>query len=114
MASNQMKDTVKEWMSIDLEMQRLNKEIRTLRERKKGLTNNLVEIMNANQIDSFQTSSGRLVHSSRNTRAPLSKKHLLESLMKYFKGDEEMASELSKLIMESREIRTVETIQKKK
>ena len=79
-----MKDTVKEWMSIDLEMQRLNKEIRTLRERKKGLTNNLVEIMNANQIDSFQTSSGRLVHSSRNTVLPV-EEAFTESLMKYLK-----------------------------
>ena len=86
----------------------------SLREKKKELTSNLVEIMNQNQIDSFQTSSGRLVHSSRNTRAPLSKKHLLQSLLTYFKGNEELAGELSKLIMESREIKTVETIQKKK
>lgn len=114
MASDDMVGRVKEWMSIDVEMQRLNKEIRLLREKKKELTSGLVSIMNQNQIDSFQTSSGRLVHSSRNTRAPLSKKHLLQSLLTYFKGNEEMAAELSKLIMESREIKTVETIQKKK
>ena len=110
---NQIKENVREWMAIDNEMRRLSAELKSLRTRKKVVSDTLVDVMRDNEIDCFNTSSGRIVHSSRNTRAPLSKKHLIKSLEAVFKGDNEMASELGNHIMSTRDVKKVETIQRK-
>ena len=113
MAADKLKEDVREWMTIDSEMRRLSAELKLLRTRKKVVSDSLVGVMQDNQIDCFNTSSGRIVHSSRNARAPLSKKHLVASLVTFFKGDSEMATELGNHIMNTREVKKVETIQRK-
>jgi hypothetical protein len=113
MASEELLSNVREWMAIDNDMKRLSKEMKTLRERKKVVTGALVNVMQDNEIDCFNTSTGKLVHASRTARAPLSKKHLVQSLATYFKGDTELAGELGNHIMSTRDVKKVETIQRK-
>ena len=80
---------------------------------KKLLTKELVGVMKNNDIDCWNTGEGKLIYSKTKSKAPLSKKHLLNSLLKYFQNDENTAKELSKFIMETREIKEKENIRRK-
>ena len=113
MSENSIVDTVKRWISVENDMKMLMKQVRDLREEKKTLTDALVKSMQKDDIDCFDTSSGKIVHATRKTKAPLSKKHLLTTLQEYFKGDATLAAQLSEHIMGTRDVKVVETIQRK-
>ncbi len=106
-------DNIKTWIGLDNEIKLLQKEIKNRREQKKLLTSELVNVMKNNDIDCWNTGEGKLIYSKTKTKAPLSKKHLLTSLLKYFQNDEESAKELSKFIMETREVKEKENIRRK-
>lgn len=114
MASNgDLVECVREWMAVEKEMRILSKELKERRERKKMLTSRLVDVMQTNAIDGIDVNDGKLVYSRRKTRAPLSKKHLLSSLANYFQGNDDIVAELSQHILDTRDMKVVETIQKK-
>lgn len=106
-------DNIKTWIGLDNEIKLLQKEIKNRREQKKLLTSELVNVMKNNDIDCWNTGEGKLIYSKTKTKAPLSKKHLLTSLLKYFQNDENSAKELSKFIMETREVKEKENIRRK-
>jgi hypothetical protein len=106
-------NNIKSWIGLDNEIKILQKEIKNRREQKKLLTTELVGVMKTNDIDCWNTGEGKLIYSKTKSKAPLSKKHLLNSLLKFFQNDETMAKELSKFIMESREIKENENIRRK-
>ena len=94
-------------------MRHLTKELKERRERKKALTSRLVDVMQTNDIDGNDVNDGKLVYACRKTKAPLSKKHLMSSLANYFQGNNEIVAELSQHILDTRDTKVVETIQKK-
>ena len=67
-----------------------------------------------NDIDVMNIPDGRLVKTTNRVKAPLSKKHLIQSLLIYFKEDQDMVKNLSSHIMDTRQVKVVERIQKKK
>ena len=78
-------NNIKTWIGLDNEIKLLQKEIKNRREQKKLLTTELVDVMKNNDIDCWNTGEGKLIYSKTKTKAPLSKKHLLNSLLKFFK-----------------------------
>lgn len=108
-----LKSAVKEWIEVEHQSKLLSKELSKLRIRRKELTVHLAEFMQAHNIDDLAVGSDKLVYSKRKTRAPLSKKHLLQSLTAYFQDNEDIVAELGQHILESREVKIVDTIQKK-
>jgi len=85
-----------------------------MKSEKKQATETLVETMKNNEIDCFELSAGnKLMYTKNKSKKPLSKKHLLESLSKYFQGNTEQASQLSTFIMNSREETFRENIRRK-
>ena len=106
-------NNIKNWLALENEIKVLQKEIKQRREKRKGLTEALVEIMKTNEIDCFDISEGKLIYTKNKTKAPLSKKHLLASLSIFFKNDPRMVNELSKHIMETRQEREKENIKRK-
>jgi hypothetical protein len=116
MAENkeQLVNTIKEWVSLEREMKSLNRELKQRRERKKKLTTALVETMRKNDIDCFDISDGRLIYSSNKVRTPLSKKHLLDCLSKYFvNSPQDERDKLADFILESREVKTKDNVRLK-
>ena len=70
--------------------------------------------MKDNEIDSFDISEGKIMHTQSKVRAPLSKQHLIESLEKYFANDPSIeADQLSKFIMDSRGVKVKDDIRHK-
>ena len=110
---NALLENVKSWLTIDNEIRALQKEIKERRKMKKQLTTDLMTTMKSNDIDALNVPDGELIYNKTETKAPLSKKHLLSSLTQYFKGDKRMIDELSKFIMETRAEKEKESIRRK-
>jgi len=103
---------IKEWIDIDNESRRLSAEMKERRDRKKEISDKLVEIMKDNEIDSFDIKGGSLLHKQTRVKAPITKKNLLNILTTYFKN-EDKADEVSKFILENREETVRDSIQRK-
>jgi diadenosine tetraphosphate (Ap4A) HIT family hydrolase len=105
---------IKEWISIDNEINTFQKEIKQRKERKKLLNNKLISIMKTNDIDCFDINNGKIVYTRNKVRSPINKKHLLDCLSKHFSNStQESIEELTKFILESREVKMTDKIQYK-
>ena len=94
---------IKEWMQIEKSMKALQKEIKTNRDRKKQLTENLVTIMKNNDLECFDINNGKLLYTKNKVKSTINKPYLLEALSKYFENDPNVqVDEVSKFIMENR------------
>ena len=106
-------DNVKEWITLDNGIKEMQKKMKEYRKKKKELTQSLVEVMKNNEIDCFDIQDGQLQYTRTKTKAPLSKKHLLNSLMKYFENNKEVVEKLGTYILDSREEKIRENIKRK-
>lgn len=105
---------IKNWVRLDNQMSSLRRELKKARDEKKKLSDDLIEIMRDNEIDCFNINDGKLMYSKRKIKKPLSKKHLLTSLAKYFKGSKKEATTVGEFILNTRGEKIVENIRIKK
>jgi hypothetical protein len=108
-----LKNNIKEWLLVDNEIKLLQKNIKKKREEKKNLTIEIVNVMKKNEIDCFDVKDGKLMYTQNKIKKPLSKKHLLSSLMVYFKNDTNLVKEIGEFILNSRGEKIKEQIKKK-
>lgn len=113
MDKERLVNNIKEWIQIDNELKELQKAARERRERKKELTNNLVDVMRDNEIDCFDVNDGKLVYTKSKVRQTLSKKYLLTTLQSFYSDDPMKAKQLSEFILNSREEKVKENIRRK-
>lgn len=106
-------ENVKTWLNIDNQIRTLQKEIRNRRKLKKDLTEELVGIMKNHDIELVNLPDGQLIYTKHKIKAPLSKKHLLASLSKFFSDDPRIVAELGKYIMDTRKEKEKENIRRK-
>ena len=69
--------------------------------------------MKTNQIDCFDINGGALVYKTNKVKKPINGKTLLSALKNYYKTDPNIAEELVKHVMDSREEQIKETIKRK-
>lgn len=106
-------ENVKGWIDIDNNIKELQKELKEKRKEKKLYTTNLVDIMKTNNVDCFDIKNGKLIYTKKKVKAPLSKKHLFNSLSNYFKNNKSVIEELGNYILNSREEKIKENIKRK-
>ena len=104
---------IKEWIKMDTEISQLKAEIKDRNNKKKTLTEDLVKVMKTNEIDCFDINGGALVYKKNTIRKPISSKTLLSALQNYYKNDPDVAENLTKHILDSREEQVKETIKRK-
>jgi hypothetical protein len=109
---DQLVNNIRDWVKIDSEISQLRNEIKERNNKKKLMTESLVNVMKTNNIDCFDINDGSLVYKKNIVREPINSKTLLSSLQKYYK-DQNMAEDLTKYIMDNREEHTKETIKRK-
>jgi hypothetical protein len=109
----QLVNNIKEWIKIDNEVAQLKAEIKERTNKKKLLTENLVKVMKTNSIDCFDINGGSLVYKKNKVKKPISGKTLLTALKNYYKTDPQMAEDITKHVMDSREEQIKETISRK-
>ena len=105
-------NNIREWVKIDSEISQLRQEIKERNNKKKGMTESLVNVMKTNNIDCFDINDGSLVYKKNKVRKPINAKTLLTSLQNYYK-DQNVAEDLTKFIMDNREEQIKETIKRK-
>ena len=105
---------IKQWLQIDRELKVLQKEVKIRREQKKEAASALVEIMKDNDIDCFDISEGKIIHTQNRSRAPLSKQHLLKALDDYFAENPTIEAEsVGKYVLDTRAVKTKDDIRHK-
>jgi hypothetical protein len=109
----QLVNNIKEWIKIDTEISQLKSDIKDRTNKKKQLTENLVSVMKTNQIDCFDINGGSLVYKTNKVKKPINGKSLLLALQNYYKTDPNVADEIVKHVMDSREEQLKETIKRK-
>ena len=107
--------TIKEWIQNDNDIRDLQREIKIRKERKKTISDKLVDIMKTNAIDCFDINDGKLIYTQNKVKTSLSKKHITACLEKYFKNSDnkEIVDDLSNFILDNRETKITETIKRK-
>ena len=105
---------VKAWLTNDKELKALQTQIKERKKKKTELTEVLVDIMKSNEIDCFDITGGKIMYTQNRVKSALNKKHLMDSLEKYFENNPNIQTEeLSKFILDSRSIKTTESIRHK-
>lgn len=107
--------TIKEWIQNDNDIKDLQREIKLRKDRKKIISDKLVNIMKTNEIDCFDINDGKLIYTQNKVKTSLSKKHITACLEKYFKNSDnkEIVDDLSNFILDNRETKVTETIKRK-
>jgi hypothetical protein len=103
---------IKNWIQLDNNISTLQKQIKELREQKKNLTGDLVNVMKSNEIDCFDINNGKLMYSRTRVKKPINKSSLLLALKEYF-GEDKNVAEIGEHILNSREESIKETIRRK-
>jgi len=111
--NNELVNNIKEWVQLDIEMKKYQKLIREMRRRKNDLTNDLLDTMKENDIDVVDIKDGKLIYSQYKVKAPLTKKHLVNSLSQLFQNEPEKIELVTNHILDSREVKIKENIRRK-
>ena len=98
----QLKSNVKIYLEMDDQIKALNKAIIERRKKKNELSEEILVTMKKFEIDNMNTKNGKLIYSSTKSTKPLNKSNLISGLNLYFK-DEDKATNVSKLVLDSRE-----------
>lgn len=93
---------IKEWIKIDNEIIRLKNEVKQKTNKKKELTETLVNVMKSNEIDCFDINGGALVYKQKKSRKTISGKFLLSQLEEYYKDQPELAKDITKKVLDNR------------
>lgn len=106
---------IKEWIQNDNDIKELQREIKIKKNKKKLISDKLVDIMKTNEIDCFDVNDGKLIYTQNKVKTSLSKKHITACLEKYFNNTEnkELVEDLSNFILDNREVKVTETIRRK-
>jgi len=110
---NQLIKEIRTWIGFDEKIKALQKQIRQLKQEKKGVTNSLVEVMKSNDIGEINTGNGKLIYSQQKIKKSISKKYLNNILAKFFQEDPSKAKQLGTYILDNREETVKENIRRK-
>jgi len=113
-SKDELVEIIKQWITVDKEIKTLKAETKKRVLLKKQLTNTLTEIMRTNDIDLFDTKSGKLIYKKNKVRSALSKKHLIATLSAYFASNPDInPEEITNFVMDNRAIKETEDIKLK-
>ena len=94
------KVNVKEWLDVDEQIRELEKQIKELKAtRNKKLEPKITGFMRSFNISDLNTDSGKLRCNERNTRAPVSKKSIKESLEKVLTSTEQIDTAMDEIYL---------------
>lgn len=101
--NNDFPAKVKEYVTLDEQISRLNQLIKERRKRMKELSTDIMTQMSNSKIDYVNIKNGVLVYNEKEGFKGLSKKVMENGLTHYFQNDAERASEALETIMNTRE-----------
>lgn len=111
--SNALVDIVKKWVQLDNQINQLNKSAKQLKNEKKKINFDMMDIMKQNNIDIFDLKDGQIQYKKETKRVALSQKRLFMILSKHPQLGEEQAVALNDYIYQNREEVVKESIIRK-
>jgi len=106
-------DNIKKWVGYDSEIKNLQRSMKEIREKKKELTKKLIDVMKNHEIDCFDINDGKLLYTKNKVKTPLNKNNLMIALEKYFENETVNVEDVTKFILDNREIKIRENLKKK-
>lgn len=103
---------IKEWVKVDDEINKLQNELKKKKEHKKKISADLLNVMKSNNLDEFDITDYKIVRNVTKVKMPINKKHILKCLETFCKNEADK-TELSNLILNTREEKIKEKIIKK-
>lgn len=104
---------IKEWIRLDNDISKLNKELKESKQKQKMITQSLLNVMKDNSLDCFDINGGRILYKKSKVIKPINSKTLNTTLQKYFINNPTQAEDVAKFILENRENTIKETIRRK-
>jgi seryl-tRNA synthetase len=111
--NHELVEIVRKWITIDNQINKLNKTIKQLRLEKKTLNLEMIQVMKQNEIDIFDLKEGQIQYKQEKKKEPLNQKRLLSILSKHPQLEETQIKSLNDFIFENRNEITTETIVRK-
>ena len=111
---SQAQTIIKEWLTIDDEIEKLNKALRERKKKKKELQLFITEFMKSKQIPHFNINDGQLILKENKQKKPLSKVLLFNICTKYFNNNSNQANSLVDFIQDNRGSFVTNKLQRKK
>jgi len=98
--TNQIRQTLREWIAIDDQIRALQTQIKELRTRKNTYGTNILEFMQGNNLDNFviEGPGGTLSRSVRTTRPPLRREAIRTQLLLQFADQPQRVAEALRAI----------------
>ena len=101
METNEVRETLKIWISLDDEERGLREKIKKLKQRKSDLSNSILEFMRKNEVDNFSLEGngvGNITRSVRTSRPPLKRAQLRTQLLLHFADQPQKVGEFLRQI----------------
>lgn len=105
---------IKEWLSIDDEIEKLNKALRERKKKKKELQEFITNFMKSKEIPHFNLNDGQLILTETKQKKPLSKALLVNLCNKYFNNNTHQANNLVDFIQDNRGSSITNKLKRKK
>jgi hypothetical protein len=98
--TNQIRDTLREWIGLDDQIRALQAQIKTLRDRKTTLGAGVLEFMQGNNLDNFviEGGVGTIAKSTRMVRPPLRRSAIRTQLLLQFADQPQRVAEALRAI----------------
>ena len=100
-STEQIRDTLKEWISLDDQERQLRKQIKALKDRKTTNSAKILEFMRENEVDNFAlegTGVGNISRSVRTSRPPLKRNLIRTQLLLQFADQPQRVAEALRAI----------------
>lgn len=109
----QLVASIREWISIDSEILRLQTQLKEKRALKKQFSEQLVQTMKTNSIDCFDINGGAILYKRSVSKKPLTGKTMLPLLESYFSDSNVKPEDLTKYLMDNRIETVKETVRRR-
>tara|TARA_B100000963_G_C22424823_1_gene579380 strand:- start:139 stop:552 length:414 start_codon:yes stop_codon:yes gene_type:complete len=110
---NDFKNKVKQWLSIDSDIEKLQTKIKELKKTKNNIEPEITSFMVNYNISDLNTDKGKIKYNERKTKKPLNKINIRNNLSQVINDDSQIEQAMQ-LIMNNREIKTTYTLTKPK
>tara|TARA_B100000035_G_C20939254_1_gene526701 strand:+ start:340 stop:699 length:360 start_codon:yes stop_codon:yes gene_type:complete len=98
--------TIKEWVSINSQINTLQSQLKDLKTKKKHLSDSLINVMENNEIDRFDINNGKLIYRKNKIKSSINKDYLLKMLDNYFEKYPEVdTNDVSTFILDNRPVK---------
>jgi DnaJ-domain-containing protein 1 len=101
METNQVRETLKSWISLDDEERTLRQQIAIIKQKKASLSSSILEFMRNNEVDNFSlegNGAGNISRSVRTSRPPLKRAQLRTQLLLHFAEQPQKVAEFLRQI----------------